>query len=77
MRKTPSDWVRLSLRGAKDFTADEAFAKHCDGKFVWVHGYLVWPHLTVYATISGPIDIAQNEQNWAYKALASLSVAVQ
>jgi hypothetical protein len=48
-----------------------------DGGFLWVHAYFVWPHLTIYATISGPEDVVRNPQSWAMTALANLKLNLQ
>ena len=76
MTKTAAEWMRLDQKLAND-TVDQASAKYNDGKLVWLHGYFVWPHLTIYATISGPESIIQERDNWAYKALASISPVLQ
>lgn len=56
-----------------DSTVDQATAQFTDEKgLLWVHSYLVWPHLTVYATISGPEELATNNGNWAFQGVRSL-----
>lgn len=44
---------------------------------LWVHAYLVWPHLTVYATISGPEDCVHDRESWAMFALTNIKLNVQ
>lgn len=43
----------------------------------WVHAYLVWPHLTVHATISGPRESVRADDSWASEALRSLGLNLQ
>jgi hypothetical protein len=73
----PSTWKHLTLAPSQDPTVDQAFAKQFDGRFAWLHGYFVWPHLTVYATISGPEEEVDDPDNWAIRALRRLSLSVQ
>lgn len=44
---------------------------------LWVYAYVVWPHLTVFATISGPERDIRNPQNWAIAALKTLKLNLQ
>lgn len=46
-----------------DNVRDQAIGEHVDriGN-LWIHAYLVWPHLTVYATVSGPPEQAGKQQ---------------
>jgi len=56
-----------------DRSVDQASAGFVDEDGVlWVHSYLVWPHLTVYATISGPEELARDPHNWAMEGLKSV-----
>ncbi len=79
IEKTPSKWKHLTLDLVHDSTVDQAFAEQCDGNgnMVWLHSYFVWPHLTVYATVSGPEQEVHDSESWAINALRSLSVVVQ
>lgn len=38
----------------------------------WTHIYLVWPDLTVYATVSRPRDEPPTAEQWAIDALRSI-----
>ncbi|MGH9345000.1 MAG: hypothetical protein ACRD19_14720 [Terriglobia bacterium] len=44
---------------------------------LWIHAYIVWPHLTIYATISGPEDRVRDPENWAMTALKGMRLNVQ
>jgi hypothetical protein len=58
--------------------AERAIAETIDPEgLLWVHAYIVWPHLTVYATISGPEDELRNPKNWAITALETVKLCVQ
>lgn len=59
-------------------TVDQATAEHVDENgLVWVHSYLVWPHLTVYATISGPPNLVRDTSNWALQSVRTLRLTTQ
>jgi hypothetical protein len=75
--KTPSDWRRVFERLCRDQAADQAVAERFDGESLWLHCYLVWPHLTVYVTLSGAVKEVQNPSSWARAALSSLSISLQ
>jgi hypothetical protein len=77
IEKHTSAWEHLTLELGQDPTVDQAFAKQFDGRLAWLHGYFVWPHLTVYATVSGPEQEVDDPDNWAISALRSLSLLVQ
>jgi hypothetical protein len=74
--------ARLS-RGAPCRTQSVALGiGHCDCVAVslldqegseWIHVYLVWPDLAIYATVSGaPFDVAGRAGQWALEALRSI-----
>ncbi|HEV2462454.1 MAG TPA: hypothetical protein VGT04_01505 [Acidobacteriaceae bacterium] len=48
-----------------------------DDGVVWIHSYFVWPHLTVYATVSGPGDTVRNRKNWALQSLRGVALNIQ
>jgi hypothetical protein len=77
IEKHPSTWKHLTLALSHDPTVDQAFAEQSDGRLAWLHGYFVWSHLTVYATISGPEREVNDPENWAISALRSLALSVQ
>ncbi len=57
---------------------DQAIAETVDSEGVlWIHAYIAWPHLTVYATVSGPVDQLRNRRNWAITALGTMKLNVQ
>ena len=56
-----------------DASIDQASAEYVDETgILWLHTYLVWPHLTIHASVSGPPELFQTEQNWAIRALESI-----
>lgn len=58
-----------------DPTVDQATAQFSDEKgALWVNSYLVWPHLTVYATLSGPEDLVRDNGNWAFQGIRTLRI---
>ena len=76
--KQPQQWEMWKSRIYPDVTVDQATAEFVDENgCLWIHTYLVWPHLTIYATISGPKDLARAETNWAVAGLRSLQLSVQ
>jgi hypothetical protein len=77
IEKTPSDWKEMELEIVSDASVDQAFAEQREGGLVWLHCYFVWPHLTVYATISGPEREVRDPQSWAAHALGSMSLVIQ
>lgn len=70
--KTRGNWCAWNQRlsGASD--VDQAAAELLDDGVLWIHCYLVWPHLAIYATISGPPDAVRDPNNWAIQGLGSL-----
>jgi hypothetical protein len=57
---------------------NQAAAEFVDADGVsWLHAYLVWPHLAIYTSISGPRDEVCSEESWARHALESLALRVQ
>lgn len=58
--------------------AEQAIADTVDSDgLLWIHAYIVWSHVTVYATISGPGDDVRNSKNWALRALESIRPTVK
>lgn len=76
MEKTPSAWNEVRARLCSDPIVDEAVAEEQKDGLLWVHAYFVWPHLTVYAPISGPPQEVRNPDTWARAALKELSLSV-
>ncbi len=57
---------------------EQAIAETTDANgLLWVHAYIVWPHLTVYATVSGPPDKVRSPRDWTVSALKSIVLVVQ
>lgn len=70
---TPGNWLVWKQRLSDAPNVDQATAELLDHNGVlWVHSYLVWPHLAIYATISGPPGLVRDSDNWAFKGLRSL-----
>lgn len=44
---------------------------------VWIHAYMTWPDLALYATVSGPADELADTNNWAFEALHSVKRIMQ
>jgi hypothetical protein len=52
---------------------DIAFASGIDSEGMqWHYYYLVWPDLTIFATVSGPTSALLDEGSWIISALNSL-----
>lgn len=74
----PRSWRSWRTKIHRDVNVDQAAAEYTDDKgVVWVHVYLVWPHLTVYATISGPAEVVCDHNNWAFQGLRSVQLTSQ
>jgi len=77
MAKRAQDWTILETKIRTDSAVDEASAKFTDADGVtWMHSYLVWPHLTIYATIAGPAEQVSDPDNWSVCALKSIRLTV-
>jgi hypothetical protein len=75
--RQPQAWRVWTKRIHPNCDIDQASAEFTDKDGVmWVHSYLVWPHLTVYATVSGPPHLVIQESNWAVQSLASTELIV-
>jgi len=69
-QQTWRTWKRRIYAGPG---VDQATAEFKDDNGVlWLHSYLVWPHLTIYATISGPKELLDDKNNWAMQGLKSV-----
>lgn len=78
MAKHRGKWTGRELEIPMAHTADQAAAEILDENAVlWIHAYLVWPHLAVYATVSGPEHSVRTPGNWAMAAIESITLAVQ
>jgi hypothetical protein len=73
--KLSGQWKMWERSPLVTYGAEHAIAETVDSEgLVWIHAYFVWPHLTVYATVSGPEDEVRNTQNWAIRALDSMKL---
>ena len=73
IKKQDAQWNRWKENIHPDAGVDQATAEFTDDDgLLWIHSYLVWPHLTVYSIISGPQPTARNSGNWALQSLKSL-----
>lgn len=73
----PGSWKVWLERVHPDASVDQVTAESLDENLVlWVHVYLVWSHLTVYASISGPESRVREPSNWARQAVESIALAV-
>jgi hypothetical protein len=71
--KQAEPWRVWKSKIYPDPVVDQATAEFTDAKGVlWVHTYLVWPHLTIYAIISGPKAQVTGQYNWAIQGLKSV-----
>ncbi len=78
MAKHAEDWKAWDENLFPELSVDQATAEFLDESgLLWIHSYLVWPHLTVYATISGPEADVRKLDSWAMDALRSLKLALQ
>ncbi len=77
IEKHPAAWRMRPVGLHPDSLIDQAAAESLDEDGVlWLHSYLVWPHLTVYALISGPESEVRDAPNWAAEAVKSIELAV-
>jgi hypothetical protein len=76
--KSSQDWNVLENTSLLIPGAEYAIGETLDENgLLWIHAYIVWPHLTVYVTISGPEDVVRTSPNWAQVAMESMRVRVQ
>ena len=76
MAKHAETWKVLKVSIHPD-VLDQASAEFVDENGLrWIHAYLVWPHLTIYATISGPKELLAEQDNWAVKSFRSVQLTV-
>src|SRR5260370_26094696 len=75
--KDAESWTRWNEKIYPENSVDQATAEFLNKDGVlWLHTYLVWPHLTIYATISGPEAEVRNPSNWAIDALRTITLTV-
>ena len=75
--KDPGDWRVWSNKLCSSAIEQATGERTDETGVVWLHTYLVWPHLTIYVTISGPPGVAGTLENWAIQAINSIRLATQ
>ena len=75
--KHPHAWTLWTEHLHPNEGIDQATAEYVDPNGVlWIHSYLVWPHVTVYVLISGPAALLRSQPNWAMEAAKSIDLSV-
>jgi len=78
MAKHDENWKVWEKKIHPDQSVDQTTAEFLDSEgCLWIHSYLVWPHLSVYVTISGPEAEVRKPRNWAMNAVHSIAPTVQ
>lgn len=78
MAKHSEEWKVWEGKIHPDQFVDQATAEFLDAEgYLWIHSYLVWPHLSVYVTVSGPEADVRQPGNWAINAVQSVALTVQ
>jgi hypothetical protein len=73
--KQTQKWNYRNAKIHPGSAVDQATAEFTDENgILWVHSYFVWPHLTIYATISGLEELVRDEDNWAIQGLKSIKL---
>jgi hypothetical protein len=73
IKKHNAQWKRWKEKIHPDAGIDQATAEFTDDdRLLWIHSYLIWPHLTVYSIISGPETMVRSSDNWALESLKGL-----
>jgi hypothetical protein len=71
--KSSAHWKMLDSVPLPADVTEQAAAETIDSDgLLWIHAYVVWPHLTVYVTVSGPQEELRNPKNWAITALETM-----
>ena len=71
------NWQDVESKICLNSSPDQASAEVVDDDgVVWLHTYLVWPHLAIYATISGPSNQVRRD-NWALDVLNTIEFVKQ
>ena len=74
-RRATTRWTVWPRGIHPDQSVDQAVAEYEDeNNTLWVHIYLAWPHLTVYALISGPEKEVRGLDNWAVEAVRTIAL---
>jgi hypothetical protein len=75
--KHAENWTLWNKELYPAASVDQATAEFVDHDGVlWIHTYLVWPHLTIYALISGPDVQVRSPSNWAMASVKSIELAI-
>lgn len=72
----PAKWCGVKEPLCLNGNVDQAAAEHQDNQAFWLHAFLVWPHLAVHSTISGPFAEVKAQHTWARQALKTLSLVI-
>jgi len=71
--KSAESWTRWDATLHADSSIDQATAEYADAEgTVWIFTYLVWPHLTLLATVAGVGPMVRDRDNWALQAVRSI-----
>jgi hypothetical protein len=77
IRKDPHGWTAFDGRLHPDLSIDQATAQFVDDNgLFWIYTYLVWPHLTILATVSGSSAEITRLDNWAMRAVTSIKLSI-
>lgn len=73
IEKHDGPWRIWETKIHPDSALDQATGEFIDNDgLLWIHSYLVWPHLAIYSTISGPKDLVGDPDNWAVQGIRSV-----
>ena len=75
--KGNTEWTFRPSNHCADSSVDQECAETVEGETAWLHCYFVWPHVAVYATISGLIAQVRDTESWAHSALRTLALVLQ
>jgi hypothetical protein len=77
MVKHKENWRVWESTLYPDQSVDQATAEFVDAEgCLWVHSYLVWPHLAIYVTISGPNADVRKSDSWAANSVKSIELTL-
>lgn len=75
--KKPGKWAAMTER-VNQKAPDQAAAEFVEtDEISWLHSYLVWPHLTIYATVVGPVAEVRDASSWARLGLNNIEIVLQ
>jgi hypothetical protein len=77
IKKHKYKWTKWKTKIYAGTDVDQATAQFIDEDgLLWLHSYLVWSHLAIYSTISGPQELVTNSKNWAVESLKSIKLII-